>query len=83
MPEPGGRGASPPFFPPGAEPPKRPAVDCKPGSVPATPIGVAIEDHSSRPDVTDGLERSDPDAVPPPHEEIARFGRAILYDVPI
>ncbi len=34
-------------------------MDCKPGSVPETEV--AGEDHSSRPAVTDGLERSDPD----------------------
>ena len=65
-PEPGGRGRFLDFFPPGDEPENGPSVDCKPGSVPPTPFGVDGEDYSSRPSVTAGLERSDPDAAAPP-----------------
>jgi len=66
VPEPGGRGRFLAFFPPGDEPANGPSVDYKPGSVPPTPRGVKGEDHSSRPSVTAGLERSDPDAASPP-----------------
>ncbi len=64
--EPGGRGRFLAFFPPGDEPENGPSVDCKPGSVPLTLLHVSGKDHSSRPAVTRGLERSDPDTAPPP-----------------
>ena len=73
VPEPGGRGAFPPFFPPGAQPPKRPAVDCKPGSVPAAGCPTAGEDHSSRRHIAVPLEHSHPGA-----DAAWRFGRAVL-----
>ncbi len=82
VPEPGGRGAFPPFFPPGAEPPKRPAVDCKPGPVPACGRPRAGEDHSSRRCIAAPLERSYPDA----RDRVSRrdcFGRVTLDSVPI
>jgi len=49
------------FFPPGVGPRRAVTVDCKPDLV-SEPCS-SDEDHSSRPAVTNGLERSDPDAA--------------------